>query len=83
MPDKDKPGGIFQKPINRRNFIKIGAATAAAGAMGTGLSGCEPEIYQGHYSDVPENHVSLSPNRKRVLILGGGFRRNARGLRTA
>ncbi len=73
MPDKDKPENIFQKPINRRNFLKISAAAAAAGVMGPGLSGCAPEIYRGHYPDVPENHVSLSPNGKSVLILGGGF----------
>jgi uncharacterized protein with NAD-binding domain and iron-sulfur cluster len=62
--------------FGRRGFIKGAAGVTAAGALGLGYRSCTSEFDFNERDDfpkVPENKVSLKPNGKSVLILGGGF----------
>lgn len=60
--------------LTRRQFIKRSAAAASAGAIGMALPGCSAKsVLDQEYPDIPENKVTLPPNGKSVLILGGGF----------
>jgi uncharacterized protein with NAD-binding domain and iron-sulfur cluster len=62
------------RPISRRRFVAGGLTAAAVGAAAlSGASCSRDQIYAADYPRVPENQVSLEPNGKSVLILGGGF----------
>lgn len=60
--------------LTRRQFLTGSMTLSGIGLSALGVSGC---AYQGNlledYPRVPENSVTLPPNGKSVLILGGGF----------
>jgi uncharacterized protein with NAD-binding domain and iron-sulfur cluster len=72
MPDDEKDGGVKSKPLDRRLFLKGGAA-AALTVSGPACSGDFDFDERAEFPEVPGNKLSLKPNGKSVLILGGGF----------
>jgi isorenieratene synthase len=74
MEDKKSRDSISNARMSRRRFIQTGMAATALGAVNLTLPGCGGgDVYLDDYPVVPENKVSLKPNGKSVLILGGGF----------
>ncbi len=74
MSGKKQVDSGSETTLSRRQFIKGSVAAASVGAFGAGLSGCSGNsTLKDDYPDIPENKVSLQPNGKSVLILGGGF----------
>lgn len=64
--------------ISRKDFLKKSGGYAAGGlgavtVGGTAYSYLGNSRYKSEFPVIPGNHVSLKPNGKKVLVLGGGL----------